>query len=150
MRDLSPWIVQLAERRVFGTFNAAGPAAPASWRAVLESLASPGDPPPTIRWASDELLEQLRLALPLVPPRRRRRHLVSDAAQAAGLAYRPLAQTVAATRAWWERLPEARRAAPQGWPAAALERRALEMLRAGAGAGANLKATAGASAAGGG
>jgi beta-phosphoglucomutase-like phosphatase (HAD superfamily) len=81
-----------------------------------------------LHWATPEILEELKMSLPLAAARRRPRRMVSDAAQRAGLGYRPLADTVAATRAWWAALPPARRAKPERWPDPALEREALKRL----------------------
>jgi 2'-hydroxyisoflavone reductase len=128
-RDLCPWIVQLAENGTRGTFNAAGPKQPTNWKAVLESLRRTDGPAATLHWSTPEVLESLQLNLPLVGARRRRRHMITAAAQGAGLNYRPLADTVAATRSWWNGLLESRRAAPEGWPSAELEQRALALLR---------------------
>ena len=129
-RDLCPWIIRLAERRVRGTFNAAGPEVPTNWGEVLESLRIADGPPARLHWSTPELLAELKVDLPLVGMRRKARRVVSDAAQREGLAYRPLADTVQATREWWGGLPEARRAAPQGWPSAELEQRAIAALSA--------------------
>ena len=40
-------------------------------------------------------------------------HVRNDRARAAGLAFRPLAETVRDTLAWWPTVPEARRASPR-------------------------------------
>ncbi len=127
-RDLCPWIVRLAESRTFGTFNAAGPRAPISWRGVLEAVRSQLGSNATLRWATPEVLQAVSLSLPLAAARRRRRRLNSDAAQRTGLEYLPLADTVEATRAWWAGQDAARRAAVRDWPSAELEARALAML----------------------
>jgi 2'-hydroxyisoflavone reductase len=129
-RDLYPWMVDLCESRTAGVFNAAGPQRPISWREVLETLRVPGGTPADIRPATPELMRALKFALPLVGTRNVNRRVVSDAAQRAGLRFRPLAETVAATREWWRSLPESRRAAAEGWPDPALERQALERLSA--------------------
>lgn len=52
-----------------------------------------------------------------------------SAAQSAGLAYRPLADTAAATLAWWRAQPEERRARAEGWPTPAQEAQALGLLQ---------------------
>jgi 2'-hydroxyisoflavone reductase len=129
-RDLCPWIIRLAERRVHGIFNAAGPKVPTNWGEVLESLRIADGPPARLHWSTPELLAELKINLPLVGMRRKARRVVSDAAQRAGLVYRPLADTVQATREWWRGLPEARRATPQDWPSAELEQRAIAALTA--------------------
>lgn len=128
VRDLCPWVIRLAEARTTGTFNVAGPLQPITWREVLQSLITKDAPATTLHWATPEILEELKISLPLAAARRRPRRMVSDAAQRAGLTYRPLADTVAATRAWWAGLPEARRANPERWPDPALEQQAVARL----------------------
>ena len=58
-------------------------------------------------------------------------HFDSAAAQAAGLTFRALAETAAATRAWWAEQPADERANPRGWPTPEQEREALKLLSAG-------------------
>jgi 2'-hydroxyisoflavone reductase len=128
VRDLCPWLIRLAESRTTGTFNVAGPTQSIAWREVLESLKVKNAPATALHWATPEILEELKISLPLAAARRRSRRMVSDAAQRAGLRYRPLADTVAATRAWWAALPPARRAKPERWPDPVLEREALKRL----------------------
>ena len=133
-RDLCPWIVQLGERDVPGIFNAAGPAQPMTWEQLLPALAQGSAQPAKIRWATPEAMDQTGIGLPLTrvsffgpggPP-----HFDSSAGQAAGLHFRPLADTAAATLAWWRAQPEEQRANPRGWPSAAKERETLALLSA--------------------
>lgn len=128
-RDLCPWMVRLAESGTRGTFNVAGPHQAVTWRGVLEAVRTQLGSDAAFRWATPQVLESLQLSLPLAAARRGRRRMLSDAAQQAGLEYRPLADTVAATRDWWGRQDPARRAAARGWPTPQLEKQALLMLR---------------------
>jgi hypothetical protein len=58
-------------------------------------------------------------------------HFDSAAAQAAGLRFRSLDDTAAATSAWWRAQPDERRAKARGWPTEAQEQEALKLLSAG-------------------
>lgn len=131
-RDLCPWIIDLAERDLPGIFNAAGPSTPATWEQVLAELGKSAAQPPKVRWATTGVLDRAGIKLPLVRAPFFKGvdsvHFDSAAAQAAGLRYRPLADTAAATLAWWRAEPEARRAAAKGWPTAEQEQAALKLL----------------------
>ena len=59
-------------------------------------------------------------------------HFDGSKAEAAGLRYRPLADTARATLAWWRSQSAARRADTPEWPTEAQERAALELVGAGA------------------
>jgi 2'-hydroxyisoflavone reductase len=133
VRDLCPWIVQLAERDQPGIFNAAGPAKPITWEQVLSALSARAAQPAQIRWATNEVMRKAGITLPLArPPSFAGTDALrfdNTAAQAAGLRFRPLVDTAAAISAWWRAQPEARRANPEGWPTAAQEQEALRLLR---------------------
>jgi 2'-hydroxyisoflavone reductase len=130
VRDLCPWIVTLAEKGVSGIFNAAGPMTPVTWEQVLATLSSLAREPVRFHWATAAVLKELEIDLPLVSPGRPSRHFANAASQAAGLSYRPLAETAAATLEWWRSQPESRRAGAEGWPTPDKERAAIERLSA--------------------
>ena len=108
-RDLAGWTVDLAARDVAGTFNACSPAF--QWRmgTLIEALCEAASSAPTPAWIADDVLLARGIAprtgLPLWLP-------ASDAdsagcmtmdcarAKAAGLATRPLADTIADTASW--------------------------------------------------
>jgi 2'-hydroxyisoflavone reductase len=104
-RDLAAWLVDVAERRVSGDFNAAGPAARLSMGGLLETCRRVAASDAELVWAPDAFLREhgaeawLELPLWLVEEQGM---LEVDASRAlaAGLAFRPLAQTVADTLAW--------------------------------------------------
>ena len=131
VRDLCPWIVSLAERDVTGIFTVAGPVAPVSWEQTLATLAARPERPVKMHWSTLELLKELEIELPLVLPGRPSRHFANAASQAAGLNYRPLADTATATLEWWRAQPAARRAQPDGWPPRDKELEAIARLRSG-------------------
>jgi 2'-hydroxyisoflavone reductase len=135
VRDLCPWIVDLAERDQAGVYNAAGPAEPVTWEQVLRELARLSSQPVQFRWSTPEVLRDTGIQLPLVRSAilagSQPAYFVSAAAQAAGLRYRPLADSAGATLAWWRSLPVERRAAPRRWPTPEQEQAALRLLEAG-------------------
>ncbi len=130
VRDLGPWIVGLGERGATGIFNAAGPTQALNWEETLVGLTWLSKDLVRFHWPTAELLKQLEIDLPLVSPGRPSRHFDNAASLGAGLNYRPLADTSAATLQWWEAQSEERRAHAEGWPAAEKERAAIEKLNA--------------------
>ena len=132
VRDLCPWIVDLAERDQPGIYNAAGPATPVNWEQVLQELAKQSSQPVRVRWSTTEVLQKTGIRLPLVRQASATTiaspHFDGAAAGAAGLQYRPLADTAAATLAWWRAQPEERRAKAEGWPTPEQEKEALRLL----------------------
>ena len=128
VRDLSPWIVDLVERDRAGVFNAVGPEVRTSWGEVLDVLAKESAAPVRMHWPTTALLEEMKVALPLVSSMRRPRYFESGAARAEGLRCRPLADTAAATRAWWQAQPAERRARVEGWPTPEQERAVLARI----------------------
>jgi len=134
VRDLCPWIVDLAAADRTGVFNAAGPATPSNWQQLLQGLSGTASRPVEIRWATPEVLDRTKIELPLVQRSGNSFHVVSDAAQAAGLRFRPLPDTAAATLAWWNSLSPERRANAERWPTREQEQEALRLLKERAGA----------------
>jgi len=131
-RDMCTWMVDLAERDQPGIFNACGPAAAASFEQILQEIAKIAPKPVQFRWAPWEVLKKAGVDLPLVGTDAaafaESVHFANAAAQAAGLRFRPLADTAAGTLAWWAALPAERRAKPERWPTREQEQAALQML----------------------
>jgi 2'-hydroxyisoflavone reductase len=101
-RDMAAWTIGLAERSVSGTFHAVSPAPPFGFGAMLEAIASVVAPPGTrLTWVDSEFLTAAGVpeeALPLWPgadPDHDINAASPAAALAAGLAPRPLADSVA-------------------------------------------------------
>jgi 2'-hydroxyisoflavone reductase len=119
VRDLAEWTVRLAEQRVFGTFNATGPDYELAMGAMLDEIRAQAGTAAELCEASSAFLAEHRVEpwtdLPVWLPGQGDSagfHRRSNArAVAAGLAFRPLAVTVADTLAWWSQLPAERRAA---------------------------------------
>lgn len=133
VRDLCPWIVQLGERSQAGIYNASGPSKPMNWGEVLQGLKPLATGPVQFHWATNEVLEKAGIRLPLVRTgllgSTPSVHFDGSKAVGAGLPYRPLADTAAATLAWWRAQTPERQAKARGWPSPEQEQKALEMLR---------------------
>jgi hypothetical protein len=102
-RDLAAFMVQLAERRVQGTFNAVAPERMFTFGELLEGIAAGVAPPGTrLRWISADEAQARAAEFPLW-------HggasygfasVRADAARAQGLRTRPLPETARDTLAW--------------------------------------------------
>jgi 2'-hydroxyisoflavone reductase len=105
-RDAAAWLLLQAETGRTGTFNLAGPAAPLTMGAFLDTTRRVLRPDARLLWASEAFLLQQGVApwtdLPVwVPSEEAGLHEVDiGRALASGLVCRPLAQTVADTAAW--------------------------------------------------
>jgi nucleoside-diphosphate-sugar epimerase len=106
-RDLASWMVDLAERRVAGAFNATAPPGRTTMREVLEAAAEATGSGARLRWLPDEVLVEHEVEpwdeLPLWIPRDAGAGtwaIATERAQAAGLSCRPVAATVNDTWAW--------------------------------------------------
>jgi 2'-hydroxyisoflavone reductase len=102
VRDLGEWIVLLCERRVGGVFNATHPGV--SWGQLVETCRSVTSTDATVTWVSRNFLVEhevgqwMELPLWLEDPEAAYFDRVDvSRALTAGLAFRPLAETVRAT-----------------------------------------------------
>jgi 2'-hydroxyisoflavone reductase len=115
-RDLAQWTVRMAEARRAGTYNALGPARPMTTRQFLDGVAAGVGAKPKLVWVPADWLEKHEtygwVDLPVWLPgsgetagfsRRSNR-----AAVAAGLTFRPVAETARDTLAWFRTLPAER------------------------------------------
>jgi 2'-hydroxyisoflavone reductase len=118
VRDLSEWIVRVAEARSLGTFNATGPAHPLDMRDMLRQIALAIHSKAHLMWVSADFLDSQQVSawsdLPVWVPGDgdsagfARRSI--DKAQKAGLTYRPLSSTARDTLSWFEQQPADRQA----------------------------------------
>jgi len=99
VRDLGDWLVDLLERRTAGAFNATHPGV--SWEELLETCRDVTGSDATFRWVPDELLQQhevgewMELPVWIADPDEAALHETDvSRAVAAGLTFRPLAETV--------------------------------------------------------
>ena len=109
VRDLAEWCVQLAEHQCVGAFNAVGPRSTLTMARLLEACAAATGSLARFVWVPDEHLLAAGIhpwtELPLWIPEGDSRMggvLLADnrRAVAAGLTFRPLADTVSATLEW--------------------------------------------------
>jgi len=120
-RDLADWIVRAAESGLAGTYNAIGPRTTIG--ALLAACVAVAGTDPQLEWvdpgflAAHDVAEWLELPLWLHSPEYAGMADTDNArAVAAGLAFRPLAETIADTLAW------ARSGAAPAAPPAGLDR----------------------------
>jgi 2'-hydroxyisoflavone reductase len=119
-RDLAEWTIRLAEARATGAYNALGPTGNLTMGEMLDTLRSALGSKAEWVEASAEWLEKEKVSawgdLPVWIPGQGETagfHRRSNArAVAAGLTFRPLADTGRDTVAWWQGLDEKRRTAP--------------------------------------
>ncbi|HKQ58725.1 MAG TPA: epimerase [Candidatus Eisenbacteria bacterium] len=115
-RDLARWLVHLAETRTSGVFNGTGPASPLPMGQLLETCRAVTGGEARFTWVDDAFLTAQEVGayseMPLwVPEENHAFETVSVArAVAAGLTYRPLADTLRDTLAWARTLPPGPRA----------------------------------------
>jgi len=108
-RDLAAWLLDLAARDVAGTFNGCAPALHWTMGDLVDALVAASPAPPAPAWIDDDTLVAQGVVpwtgLPLwLPPSEpdSAGFMAMDCsrAQAAGLAIRPLADTIRDTAAW--------------------------------------------------
>ena len=117
VRDVAEWTIRVAEARATGTFNAKGPDYVLTVGAMLETIRRVTGSNAVFREADKAFLDEHQVSawtdLPVWIPGEgdtagAHRRDVSRAIRA-GLTYRPLADTVAATLDWWQQQPEMRK-----------------------------------------
>ncbi len=131
VRDLAEWTVRLVEDRVVGIFNATGPDSPLTLGDVLETSREVSASDAEFVWMSEQFLQKNE-----VQPWSHMPLWVGDGAeyagfaridcrkaQAAGLTYRPLAETIRDTLAW-----AATRPADHAWRAGLTAEREAALL----------------------
>ena len=115
-RDLAEWTIRMVEVPTLGVFNAMGPAPELTMGGMLDGIQGGIGSKARLVWAPSDFLEQQKVApwgdMPVWIPatgdtagasRRRNQKAI-----AAGLSFRPLAETAADTLAWWKALPAER------------------------------------------
>lgn len=113
-RDLAEWTIRMMEARATGAYNATGPAAPLSMAELLYGIKAVTTAGAQFTWVAAEFLRANKVQawrdMPVwVPPQGRpgfSRRSVAKAV-AAGLTFRPLADTARATLEWHKTRPEA-------------------------------------------
>jgi 2'-hydroxyisoflavone reductase len=136
-RDLAEWTIRMAEQRITGVFNAAGPARSMTMGEMLTGIAQGLQVDPKLAWASTAFLKANKVSawrdMPVWIPgegetfgfhRRDNRRAI-----AVGLAYRPLPLTAADTLAWFRTLPSERQTKLRAGVTAEREAELLAKLR---------------------
>jgi len=139
VRDLAAWMIRAVEVGLTGSYNAVGPAAPLTMAGLVEACRAPGAAPTTLRWVESAFLEREKVApwgdLPVWVPSSSEAagmtRVGNARAVAAGLRFRPLAETARDTLAWWKGLPAERRQKPRAGLAAEREAAVLAAWRKG-------------------
>ena len=109
VRDLAEWLVRLVENGTTGTFNALGPGRNAKWGDFLDACVAPSKGAATLTWVPADWLDKNGQGgedgFPIwAPPTGESAgfHTWSNVrAVKAGLTFRPVADTAAATLAWF-------------------------------------------------
>ena len=107
-RDLAAFVLHVCTSDVAGTFNIATPPRRHSLQELVETSAVAGGVPLDVAWCDDAFVREHGLVVtekddpfPLIVPDEPNGHLFDTSrAVAAGLTFRPLAETVADTLAW--------------------------------------------------
>lgn len=114
VRDLAAWTIHMTATQQTGIYNATGPAQALTIGTVLEACRTASTPAAQLVWVANDFLLAHDVApfsdLPLWLPHASGQALMQlsiDRALAAGLTLRPLATTIADTRAWVNRLDDA-------------------------------------------
>ncbi len=112
-RDLTEWVVRLAEGRTMGDFNGVGPAARLSMAEMLYGIRAAFSAPVEFTWIPTDFLSAREISpwqdLPSWIPGDPLMFVDNAPAVASGLTFRPLAITAADTAAWDRSRPEAQR-----------------------------------------
>jgi 2'-hydroxyisoflavone reductase len=113
-RDLAEWTVRMVESHTTGTFNATGPRGLLTLAGMLHGIraAFPGDKEVVFRWIPWEFLkaqevqpwQEMTTWIPNDDPESVISRTNIDRALAAGLTFRPLAQTAADAAEWVKKL----------------------------------------------
>ena len=122
-RDLAEWIIRLAENKTMGTFNATGPRSPLSMGEMLAGIraAMSGSLDIKFTWVPSDFLtskgvsgwSNLPVWVPSEPGNEGWSRTSVERAVAAGLTFRPLADTAKATIDWHNQRPAAQRVFPR-------------------------------------
>lgn len=117
-RDLGEWTIRLVEQKAYGIFNAVGPEHPLTMAEMLYGIKAVTTAGAQFTWVPASFLEEQKVGpwmdMPVwIPPAGEYAGFGSRSnrkAVAAGLTFRPLADTAAATLAWAEARPAERKA----------------------------------------
>ncbi|MDH3222119.1 MAG: NAD-dependent epimerase/dehydratase family protein [Gemmatimonadota bacterium] len=133
-RDLTEWIVRIAENRTRGDFNATGPAERLSMGSMLDQIGSVVTNPYDLTWVPEAFLQAQAVApwtdLPSWIPGDPLMYVDVSAAVVAGLTFRPLATTARDTLEWDKTRPAEERENRRMGMSRAREREVLDAWHA--------------------
>lgn len=137
-RDLAEWTIRLAEQDTTGVLNATGPQPALTFGAMLETCREVTGTDAAFTWVPADFLAAQQVAewsdlpswIPAGSDMAGMMRADIGRALAAGLTFRPLAQTVCDTLAWFDTLPPERRAAPRAGLAPEREQAVLAAWKA--------------------
>jgi len=132
-RDLAEFDVHLIEQRTLGTFSGVGPLAPLSMGELLYGMRAVVSNAVSFTWVDADFLAEHEVQAWMemtawVPPTGDTAGFAAydnSRAVAAGLKYRPLAESAKDTLHWWQTLPEERRGRTRAGLAPEKEERVL-------------------------
>lgn len=119
VRDLTEWMIRMVEARQGGIYNVTGPGSPLTMAEMVYGIRAVTTAAVSWTWIDDfDFLAEHNLVamVPWVMPRGDTlgmSTLSGARAVAAGLTYRPLADTARDTLEWWRNAPAARTATPR-------------------------------------
>ncbi|MDC8014778.1 NAD-dependent epimerase/dehydratase family protein [Tahibacter soli] len=136
-RDLAEWSIRMAERRVFGTFNATGPDYKLSTAGMLYGIRATTTAGAQFTWVPADFLEAQKVApwgdMPVwIPAAGDSAGFASRSIKRAleqGLTFRPLATTAGDTLAWFGTLPAERQAKLKAGLTAEREKEVLDLWK---------------------
>ena len=128
VRDLTHWLISLAENDTPGLFNAAGPASPVNHEQVMYGFRAFSSAPVTLHWPTRALIDELGFNAPWFWRGKNSRHIDASASVAAGLRYRSMAESISDTHQWWNSQPAERRENARNWPTPELEKKVISRL----------------------
>ncbi len=134
VRDLAEFNIRLIEERTAGTYSAVGPLAPMSMAEMLYGIRSVVSGRVSFTWVDQDFLAENEVApwsemtawTPSGGEYDGFSSFDNSKAVAAGLTFRPLAETARATLDWWKTLPEERKNNPKAGLAREKEKKVLE------------------------
>jgi 2'-hydroxyisoflavone reductase len=107
VRDLGAWCVHLCDQKKFGVWNAVGLPMRLSIEELLHGCKVAQNADARFTWVGEDLLKEQKVpaytALPLWLPSGQRGHIDNARARRDGLGFRSVADTIAATIAWFAR-----------------------------------------------
>jgi 2'-hydroxyisoflavone reductase len=114
VRDLSEFMIHLLEQEASGTYLATGPEAPLTMAGMLYGIRSITSSPVTITWVPADFLAEhevgawMEMPVWVYPSEETRGFSAYNVSKAvaAGLTFRPLAETALATLEWWKAKPQ--------------------------------------------